>query len=64
ALTINIGENGKVSISIDSGKATQEDVINGKTLTAEEKAKIYFEYKQKQIIKEEILKSIIWKLSQ
>ncbi|MFP3165634.1 MAG: hypothetical protein RXQ76_07315 [Acidianus sp.] len=63
-LTINIGENGKVSVSIENGKATQEDVINGKTLTAEEKAKIYFEYKQKQIIKEEILKSIIWKLSQ
>ncbi|BDC18414.1 hypothetical protein [Acidianus sp. HS-5] len=63
-LTVNIEDGNKVEININGGKASEDDVINGKALTFEEKAKIYFEYKQKQIIKDEILKGIIWKLSQ
>ncbi len=63
-LSINIKDNNKVEIKINEGKSSENDVIKGNTLTADEKAKIYFEYKQKQIIKEEIFNGIIWKLSQ
>lgn len=56
--------NNTFTFEIKSGKAKYDEVINGNTLSLKEKGSIYYDYKKKIIPKDELIKSIAWKLSQ
>lgn len=57
-------ESNTYRFKIRSGKAKEEEVINGDTLLLKEKGNLYYDYKKRAIVKEEIAKSIAWKISQ
>ncbi|WP_216604127.1 hypothetical protein, partial [Acidianus sp. RZ1] len=52
-----------VLIDVIRGLAKSDNVLRGDTLTLREKAFLYYDVKTKGIIKEEILKSIAWKIA-
>lgn len=61
---IVIREKDSITFEIKSGKATHDEVTGGNTLTLREKGNVYYDYKKKAITREELAKSIAWKLSQ
>lgn len=55
-------ENGKWDFYILEGRATKDDVLDGKTLTAESKAEIYYDFKKGYVDQKTILNGLIFKL--
>ncbi|BBG27465.1 hypothetical protein [Sulfuracidifex tepidarius] len=56
-------ENDDIRFKIEKGKATRDDVISGNTVSLEEKARIYYDFKaKKNLQKENIINGLIAKL--
>ncbi len=52
-----------ISVEIEKGKASRSDVLEGKTVSLEEKAKLYYDFKTKKNLQKEVfIKALLSKL--